>query len=39
MEYIEGTPLAGKPPQDEAFAFAIQIASALEEAHGRGILF
>ena len=38
MEYIEGKPLAGKRPQDEAVGLAMQIASALEEAHGRGIL-
>jgi eukaryotic-like serine/threonine-protein kinase len=38
MEYIEGKPLAGKRPQDEAVGLAMQIASALEEAHGQGIL-
>ena len=38
MEYIEGKPLAGKLPQDVAVGLAIQIAGALEEAHGRGIL-
>jgi eukaryotic-like serine/threonine-protein kinase len=38
MEYIEGKPLPGKLPPEEAVRFAIQIASALEEAHGRGIL-
>jgi eukaryotic-like serine/threonine-protein kinase len=38
MEYIEGKPLAGKLPQDEAVRLAMQIASALEEAHGCGIL-
>jgi len=38
MEYIEGKPLQGKLAPEEAIRFAIQIASALEEAHGRGIL-
>ena len=38
MEYIDGKPLPGKLPPEEAVRFAIQIASALEEAHGRGIL-
>ena len=38
MEYIEGKPLPGKLPPEEAVRFAIQIAAALEEAHGRGIL-
>ncbi len=38
MEYIEGKPVPGKLPQEEAIRFAIQIASALEEAHSRGIL-
>jgi serine/threonine-protein kinase len=38
MEYIEGQPLSGPLPVESARRFAIQIASALEEAHGRGIL-
>jgi TolB-like protein/Tfp pilus assembly protein PilF/predicted Ser/Thr protein kinase len=38
MEYIEGKPLAGKLLEDEAVRLAVQIASALEEAHGCGIL-
>ncbi len=38
MEYIEGKPVPGKLPPDEAIGFANLFASALEEAHGRGIL-
>jgi eukaryotic-like serine/threonine-protein kinase len=38
LEYIDGKPLAGPVPVPEAVRLAIQIASALEEAHGRGIL-
>ncbi len=38
MEYIEGTPLAGPLPIDEAISIAIQIANALAESHSRGIL-
>ena len=38
LEYIEGKPLPGPLPVQEAVRLAIQIASALEEAHGRGIL-
>ena len=38
LEYIDGKPLAGPLPVEEAVRLAIQIASALEEAHGRGIL-
>jgi eukaryotic-like serine/threonine-protein kinase len=38
LEYIEGKPLAGRLPPEEAVGLAMQIASALEEAHGRGIL-
>src|SRR5271163_1520839 len=38
LEYIEGQPLLGPLAVDEAVRLAIQIASALEEAHGRGIL-
>ena len=38
LEYIDGKPLQGPTPVEEAVRLAIQIASALEEAHGRGIL-
>jgi TolB-like protein/tetratricopeptide (TPR) repeat protein len=38
MEYIEGSPLKGPLPVDEAVRLAVQIASALEAAHGKGIL-
>jgi len=38
LEYIEGQPLLGPLALQEAIRLAIQIASALEEAHGRGIL-
>jgi serine/threonine-protein kinase len=38
LEYIEGTPLSGPVPPDEAVRLALQVASALEAAHRRGIL-
>jgi serine/threonine protein kinase/tetratricopeptide (TPR) repeat protein len=38
LEYIDGKPLQGPLPVADAARLAIQIASALEEAHGRGIL-
>src|SRR5271170_5536031 len=38
LEFIDGKPLAGPLPMEETVRLAIQIASALEEAHGRGIL-
>jgi TolB-like protein/Tfp pilus assembly protein PilF/predicted Ser/Thr protein kinase len=38
MEYVEGRPLCGPLPVPEAVRLALQIAGALEEAHGRGIL-
>jgi serine/threonine protein kinase len=38
MEYIEGSPLSGPLAPEESMRLAIQIASALEEAHSRGIL-
>ncbi|HEX6896811.1 MAG TPA: serine/threonine-protein kinase, partial [Bryobacteraceae bacterium] len=38
MEYIEGGPLHGPLPPEEAVRLAIQIASALEEAHSKGIV-
>ena len=38
LEHIDGKPLTGPLPMEETVRLAIQIASALEEAHGRGIL-
>ena len=38
MEYVDGAPLRGPLSAEEAGRLAVQIASALEEAHGRGIL-
>src|SRR5580704_10400137 len=38
MEFIEGVPLKGPLPVDAAMRLAVQIASALEAAHTKGIL-
>src|SRR5690349_16487463 len=38
LEFIEGKPVAGPLPPDECTRVALEIASALEEAHSRGIL-
>jgi serine/threonine protein kinase len=38
LEYVEGKPLRGPVSAEEAVRLALQIASALEEAHARGIL-
>jgi eukaryotic-like serine/threonine-protein kinase len=38
MEYIEGTPLRGPLPLEEALRLARQIAEAMAEAHRKGIL-
>jgi serine/threonine-protein kinase len=38
LEYVEGQPLRGPLPADESVRLALQIASALEEAHRHGIL-
>lgn len=38
MEYVEGTPLSGPLPADEALELGRQIASAIEEARAKGIL-
>jgi serine/threonine-protein kinase len=38
LEYIEGRQVQGPLPEQEALRFAIQIASALEHAHRRGLL-
>src|SRR2546425_8962924 len=38
MEYVEGEPLKGPLPPNEAVRLAIQIAEALEAAHQKGIV-
>ena len=38
MEYIEGAPLRGPLPLEQALRFAAQIAGALSVAHSKGIL-
>ena len=38
MEYIDGKPLSGPLADDEAVRLALQVAGALEEAHGKKIL-
>jgi serine/threonine protein kinase len=38
MEYLEGRPLKGPLPLDEALRLAIQIAEALNAAHRKGII-
>ena len=38
LEYIEGHPIRGPLPADEALRLAMQIAGALEGAHSKGIL-
>jgi eukaryotic-like serine/threonine-protein kinase len=37
MEYIEGKPVRGPLPVEEAIRYAVQIADALETAHRKGI--
>jgi serine/threonine-protein kinase len=37
MEYIEGTPLRGPLPVEQALKYAVQICDALEAAHKKGI--
>src|SRR5262249_27553049 len=37
MEYIEGTEIKGPLPLEQALKYAIQLASALEAAHRKGI--
>jgi eukaryotic-like serine/threonine-protein kinase len=37
MEYIQGTPLKGPLPLDQAIRFAVQICDALDAAHRKGI--
>jgi serine/threonine protein kinase/Tfp pilus assembly protein PilF len=38
LEYVEGKPLSSPLPEQEAVRLAIQIATALEEAHQHGII-
>ena len=38
MEYIEGRPVAGPLPVDQAIAYGIQICEALHTAHRKGIV-
>ena len=38
LEFVEGVPLRGPLPPNDVVRLALQMASALEEAHGRGIL-
>ncbi len=38
MEYIDGAPIKSPVPPQEVIRLAIQIASALEEAHAKGII-
>jgi len=38
LEYVEGKPLSCPLPEREAVRLAIQIATALEEAHAKGII-
>src|SRR6202163_1993376 len=37
MEYIEGTPLKGPLPLDQALKYAAQVCDALDAAHRKGI--
>jgi Tol biopolymer transport system component/predicted Ser/Thr protein kinase len=37
MEYVEGTPLKGPLPVDQALKYAVQICDALDAAHKKGI--
>ena len=37
MEYVEGTPLKGPLPLDQALKYAAQISEALDHAHRKGI--
>jgi Tol biopolymer transport system component/tRNA A-37 threonylcarbamoyl transferase component Bud32 len=37
MEYVEGVPLKGPLPLDQALRYAIQICAALDHAHKKGI--
>ena len=37
MEFVEGVPLKGPLPADQAMEYAVQILDALDAAHGLGI--
>ena len=37
MEFVEGTPLEGPLPLDQALRYAVQICDALDAAHAKGI--
>src|ERR1019366_3831588 len=37
MEYIEGAPLKGPLPLDQALKYSVQICAALDAAHKKGI--
>src|ERR1700694_453185 len=37
MEYVEGTPLKGPLPLDQALKYAVQICDALDTAHKKGV--
>ena len=38
MEFVDGSPLRGPLPPEKAVPLALQIVSALEQAHGKGIV-
>src|SRR6478672_6988325 len=38
LEYLEGSPLKGPMPETDAVRTGLQIATALDAAHGKGIL-
>ena len=38
MEYVEGAPLAGPLPPDQALAYSLQICDALDAAHRKGVV-
>jgi serine/threonine protein kinase len=37
MEYVEGAPLKGPLPVDQALKYSVQICAALDHAHKKGI--
>src|SRR5262245_8518710 len=38
MEYIDGSPIAGPMPPEQAIAYGVQICEALHAAHRKGII-
>ena len=38
MEYVEGKPLEGPLPLDQALRYAVEICDALDHAHRRGVI-